>query len=77
MDHGKYPHLLLVALVVLLMTSLLIETTYSSYVCGAKQFGTTWLGFFLPFQPSTLQFRVWDGISANFWLMEEFGPFGW
>jgi len=46
MDHGRYPHLLFVALIVLLMTGLSTEIDYSNYVCGAKQLGTTWIGFF-------------------------------
>ena len=39
MYHGKDPHLLLVALTILLTTSPSTETDYCNCVCGAKRLG--------------------------------------
>ena len=43
MDHGKDPHLLLVALTMMLITDLSTEIDYCSYVCGGM-IQTIWLG---------------------------------
>ena len=43
MDHGKDPHLLLMAFTVMLITGLLAKFDYLSYVCGGM-IRTIWLG---------------------------------
>ena len=43
MDHGKDPHLLLMAFIVMLITGLSTKIDYCSYVCGGM-IQTIWLG---------------------------------